>query len=183
MTPLLVVVMVVVYLVEPPITPVTYTGLAPWMHADWTHISQNLLVFVALGVWIEHRMGWLTYLFAAVTIAYLALYLPVVLGYGGLSRGASGLTMTLTGYAIPVLLVASAERVDSFEFEPRQVAVWMGVLLLVAYLVLDSWLTVQRFIGLAPRPEGVSVSSHLTGLALGVLWFGWRTWRHGLWDA
>lgn len=61
-------------------------------------------------------MGWSTYLFAAVMIPYLALYLPVVLGYGGLSRGASGLTMALTGYAIPVLLVVLAKRVDSFEF-------------------------------------------------------------------
>ena len=182
-TPVLVVVMVVVYLIDPPITPVTYTVLAPWMHADWIHISQNLLVFAILGILIEHRMSWLNYLFAVMMIPYLALYLPVVLGYGGLSRGASGLTMALTGYAIPVLLVTLAKRVDSFEFEPQQVAGWMGILLFMAYLALDSWLTVQRFIGLAPRPEGVSVSSHFTGLALGALWFGWRAWRHGLWDA
>lgn len=174
--------MAVIYLIEPPATPVTYTVLAPWMHADWTHLSQNLLVFVVLGVWVEYRMGWMTYLCAALLIPYLALYLPVVLGYGGLSRGASGLTMALTGYAIPVLLVSLVERIDAGAFEARQVAVWVGLVLFVTYLAVDSWLTVQRFIGLAPHPDGVSVASHFTGLTLGVLWFCWRAWRHGLWN-
>lgn len=182
-TIILIVVMIVIYLVDPPITPVTYTVLAPWMHAGFTHLSQNLLVFLILGTWNEHRMGWPTYLFGAVMIPYLALYLPVVLGYGELSRGASGLTMALTGYAVPVLLLAIADRFDEFDLDPRQVAVWLGMFLLLAYLAVDSWLTIQRFVGLAPRPDGVSVASHFTGLALGLLWFCWRTWRHGIWNA
>ena len=107
--------MVVVYLVSPAITPLSYTLLAPWMHAGFGHIWQNLLVFVVLGAWVEHRVGWLTYLFFAVMIPYLALYLPVVFEYGGLSRGASGLTMALTGYMVPVLLVGLAERIESFD--------------------------------------------------------------------
>jgi membrane associated rhomboid family serine protease len=182
-TPVLTVVMVVIHLAKPPITPLTYTVLAPWIHADWTHIVQNLFIFVVLGTWVENRIDWLTYLFAALMIPYLALYLPVVLGYGGLSRGASGLTMVLTGYVIPVLLVDLGNQVDSLELEVRQVAVWLGMFILVTYLAVDSWLTIHRFIELTPRPDGVSVSSHLTGLILGILWFCWRAWRHGLSNA
>ena len=175
--------MVVVSLVSPAITPLSYTLLAPWMHAGFGHIWQNLLVFFILGAWVERRVDWLTYLFFAVMISYLALYLPVVFEYGELSRGASGLTMALTGYVVPVLLVGLAERIESFEFDSKDVAVGLGVLLVLTYLSVVSWVTVQRFVGLEPRPDGVSVSSHMTGLVLGVLWFGWRAVRHGLVDA
>jgi membrane associated rhomboid family serine protease len=175
--------MVVVYLVSPAITPLSYTLLAPWMHAGFGHIWQNLLVFIVLGVWVERQVDWLTYLFFAVMIPYLALYLPVVFEYGGLSRGASGLTMALTGYMVPVLLADLAERIESFEFDTKEVVVGLGILLVLVYLSVDSWVTVQRFVGLEPRPVGVSVSSHMTGLVLGVLWFGWRVLRHGLVDA
>jgi len=82
----------VIYLVSPAITPLSYTVLAPWMHSGIGHLWQNLLVFVILGAWVERRVGWLTFLFFAVMIPYIALYLPVVFQYGGLSRGASGLT-------------------------------------------------------------------------------------------
>jgi membrane associated rhomboid family serine protease len=176
--------MVVIYLASPEITPATYTLLAPWMHAGFRHISQNLLVFVPRSTWIEHRVGWRTYLFFAVMIPYLVLYIPVVAGYGGLSRGASGLTMTLTGFAIPILLVGLADRANSFDrFNWRASIIWLVIFLMAAYLTMDAWLTVERFIGLEPRPDGVSVSSHATGLLLGILWFAWRAWRHGLWDA
>jgi len=175
--------MVVVYLVSPAITPLSYTLLAPWMHAGFGHIWQNLLVFLILGAWVERRVDWLTYLFFAVMISYLALYLPVVFKYGELSRGASGLTMALTGYVVPVLLVGLAERIESFELDAKDVAMGLGVLLVLTFLSVDSWVTVQRFVGLEARPDGVSVSSHMTGLVLGVLWFGWRVVRHGLVDA
>ncbi|AWB28446.1 rhomboid family intramembrane serine protease [Halococcoides cellulosivorans] len=175
--------MVVVYFVSPAITPLNYTLLAPWMHAGFGHIWQNLLVFVVLGAWVEHRVGWLPFLFFVVMIPYLALHLPVVLEYGELSRGASGLTMALTGYVFPVLLVDLAKRIESFECDAKEVAVGLGILLVLVYLSVDSWMTVQRFVGLEPRPGGVSVSSHMTGLVLGVLWFGWRSVRQGLVDA
>ncbi|MFC7238889.1 rhomboid family intramembrane serine protease [Saliphagus sp. GCM10025317] len=172
--------MVVIYFVSPAITPLSYTVLAPWMHASFNHLWQNLLVFVLVGTWVERRVGWVTFLFFAVMIPYLALYLPVVLKYGELSRGASGLTMALTGYIVPVLLVLLVGHIDSFEFDAREVAVGLGILLILVYLTADSWVTVQRFVGLEPRPDGVAVSAHTTGLVLGVLWFGWRAWRHEL---
>jgi membrane associated rhomboid family serine protease len=153
------------------------------MHGGFNHIWQNLLVFVLLGTWVERRIGWVTFLFFAVTIPYLALYLPVMFKYGGLSRGASGLTMALTGYVVPVLLVDLTRRIESFEFDAKEVAVGLGILLVLVYLTTDTWMTVQRFVGLEPRPDGVAVGSHATGLVLGVLWFGWRAFRHGLNDA
>lgn len=174
--------MVALYLVSPAITPLSYTVLAPWMHASFNHLWQNLLVFVLVGTWVERRVGWVTFLFFAVMIPYLALYLPVSFKYGGLSRGASGLTMALTGYVVPVLLVVLAGRINSFEYDTREVAVGLGILIVLVYLISDSWVTVQRFVGLEPRPDGVAVSAHATGLVLGVLWFGWRAWRHGLPD-
>lgn len=174
--------MMAIHLVSPAITPLSYTVLAPWMHAGFNHLWQNLLMFVLLGAWIERRVGWVTFLFFAVMIPYLALYLPVVFEYGELSRGASGLTMALTGYVVPVLLVDLAGRIESFEFDAKEVVVGLGILLVLVYLTADSWVIVQRFVGLEPRPDGVAVSAHATGLVLGVLWFGWRAWRHGLAD-
>jgi len=172
--------MVVVHVADPALTSLTYTAFAPWMHAGFGHIAENLIVFVVLGVGVERRVGSIPFAAFAVLIPYLALYLPVAFDYGGLSRGASGLTMALTGYAVFVLLVVLAERLDGFKVEWREVAVILGAFLAVLYLTVDSWVTVQRFFGFEPRPEGVSVSSHMTGLVLGVMWFGWRAWRHGL---
>lgn len=172
-----------IHLASPAITPLSYTVLAPWMHGGFNHMWQNLVVFVLIGAWVERRVGWITFLFFAVMIPYLALYLPVVFNYGGLSRGASGLTMSLTGYVVPVLLVVLAGHIKSLEFDVREVTVGLGILLVLVYLTADAWVTVQRFAGLEPRPDGVAVSAHATGLVLGVLWFGWRALRHGLADA
>jgi membrane associated rhomboid family serine protease len=170
-----------IYLVSPSITPLSYTVFAPWMHAGVNHMGQNLLMFVLLGAWIEQRVCRETFLVFAVLVPYLALYLPVAFGYGGLSRGASGLTMALTGYVVPALFVALDGRINSVGV--RELAVDVGILLALVYLLADAWLTVQRFVGLEPRPDGMAVSAHATGLVLGVLWFGWRALRHGLADA
>lgn len=182
-TPALAVGMATVYVADPTITPLSYTALAPWMHAGWSHLWQNLLFFLLLGIWIERRVGWLTFGVFAALIPYLALYLPVAFEYGGLSRGASGLTMALTGYAVPALLATLAERIDSFEFDAWEVALGLGTLLVFIYLTFDAWVTVKRFFYLAKRPDGVLVSAHFTGLVLGVLWFAWRGWRHSTLDA
>ncbi|WP_315909654.1 rhomboid family intramembrane serine protease [Halapricum hydrolyticum] len=179
-TIILTLVMGATHLVSPTITPLSYTILAPWMHAGFNHLWQNLLVFVLLGTLVERRVGLVTFLLFAVLIPYLALHLPVVFEYGGPSRGASGLTMTLTGYAIPALVVDLAERIESFEADARDVALGIGILLVLIYLSLDVWVTVQRFAGIQSRPDGVAVSAHATGLVLGVLWFGWRVLRHDL---
>lgn len=173
----------VTYLISPPITPLSYTVLAPWMHAGFNHILQNLIVFVLLGAWVERRVGSVRFLFFAVMIPYLALYLPVVFEYGEWSKGASGLTNALAGYTVPVLFVVLAGFIESFEFETREVASGIGMLVVLVYLIVDGLLTVQRFAGLEPPPEGVAVAAHVTGLVLGVLWFGWRAWRHGMADA
>ena len=176
-------VMTVVYLLDPVITELTYISLAPWMHAGWSHFCNNLLIFILLGVWTERRLGWLTFLFFAFPIPYLSLYAPVAFGYDGLSRGASGLTMALTGYAVPVLLTTLIKRLESFDPNWREVGHVGLHLLVVSYLITDAFVTVKRFIGFSPRPEGVAVSAHFTALALGVLWFAWRGYRHGVFDA
>ena len=172
--------MITVYVVNPALTPLTYTVFAPWMHGGFSHILQNLLVFVVLGVVIEQRVVSVVYGTFVVLISYLALYLPVVFNYGGLSRGASGLTMALTGYLIPVLLVMLSDRFSSREIDVTEIGVGVMLLFAAVYLTADSWVTVQRFVGLKAQPEGVSVASHMTGLLLGVLWFICRSWRHGL---
>ena len=145
----------VIYLVSPAITPLSYTVLAPWMHSGVDHLWQNLLVFVLLGVWVEKRVGWPTFLLFSVMIPYIALYLPVVFQYGGLSRGASGLTMALAGYVVPVLFVVLAGRIESFDFDAKEMAFGLGILLVLAYLTTDAWVTVQRFAGLNQRPDGL----------------------------
>ena len=175
--------MVIIYIASPDITPLSYTVLAPWMHGGFSHMGQNLLIFILLGTWVEKRVGRVTFLLFAVLIPYLALYLPVVLNYGSLSRGASGLTNALMGYMILALLVNLSGRIRSSEVDISQVTIGLGIIFILTYLTADGWLTFQRFVGLEPRPDGVAVSAHMTGLVFGVLWFWWRALRHGLENA
>lgn len=175
--------MVVIYIISPEITPLSYTLLAPWMHSGFSHLWQNLFIFVLLGTWVETRVRRVTFLLFSVLIPYLALYLPVVLNYGSLSRGASGLTNALIGYVIVALLVNLSGRIRSSSFNSKQVTIGLGIVLVLIYLTAGAWLTFQRFTGLEPRPDGVAVSSHMTGIVLGLLWFAWRTVRHGLKNA
>lgn len=175
--------MLVIYLVDPGLTELSYTFFAPWMHAGWAHLWKNLLVFLLLGAWTESRVGWLNFLPFAVLTPYLALYIPVAFGYGGLSRGASGLTMALTGYAVPALLTTLTVRFDDLDIEWLEVGIVVLHFLALLYLTADAFVTVKRFLGLAPRPAGVAVSAHFTGFVIGVLWFAWRAWRQGLFDA
>lgn len=75
---------------------------------------------------------------------------------------------------IPVLLVVFDGRIKSAGLDARKVVVGLGILLVLTYLVADAWVTIQRFTGLEPRPDGLAVSAHMTGLMFEVLWFGWR---------
>lgn len=170
--------MVALYFISPELSSGSiYFFLSPWMHAGWSHLWQNLLAFVLLGVWVESRVWWLEYLAFASFIPYLALHLPALLEFGNYAWGASGLTMALTGYAIPVLLVGLVERVDGFEFEWPEVAIWLVMFFAAMYLSFDAWVTIERFLGTEPRPEGVAVGAHLAGLILGFLWVANRALR------
>jgi membrane associated rhomboid family serine protease len=172
------------YLYNPSFNTVgEYYVLSPWMHSGWPHYWNNMAFFLPLGVYSERRVGSLPFLAFAALIPYLALHVPVLWGLSDWSQGASGLTKALTAYAIPVLLVGFTGRLEGlsdFEFEWRELAVAVVVPLVIVFLAADALETVQRFAGLEPSPGGVSVASHLFGLVLGVLWFGWRAWRHGL---
>lgn len=183
-TALLAVWMVGLYLFDPALdTTAEYFFLSPWMHSGWSHFWNNMAFFIPLGIYAERRVESLPFLVFSVLIPYLALHVPPLWGLGGWSQGASGLTKALTAYAIPVLLVDFSGRLEEFsdfEFEWKEVAVAIVVLLAVVFLTNGAWETVERFAGLEPSPDGVSVGSHLFGLVLGVLWFGWRSWRHGL---
>ncbi|QLG63210.1 rhomboid family intramembrane serine protease [Halorarum salinum] len=176
-------IMLLVYVVNPAIAELSYIFLAPWMHSGWPHFWNNLFIFVPLGAWVENRVGWLTFLTFAIMIPYLALSAPVAFGYGELSRGASGLTMAVSGYIVPVSLTNLSERLDSISLERRELFVWGLKLLIVLYLAADAYMTVKRFFGFEPRPDGVAVSAHFTGLVTGLLWFAWRGGRHGIFDA
>lgn len=183
-TALLTVWMVGLYLLDPALdTTAKYFFLSPWMHSGWPHFWNNMAFFIPLGIYAERRVDSLPFLALAALIPYLALHVPPLWGLSGWSQGASGLTKALTAYAIPVLLVGFTVRLEGlsdFEFEWREVAVAVVMLLVVVFLTANAWETVQRFAGFEPSPEGVSVGSHLFGLVLGVMWFGWRVWRHGL---
>lgn len=177
-TPALTVWMVALYLISPELSSGSiYFFLSPWMHAGWSYLWQNLLVFVVLGVWVENRVWWPEYLAFTIIIPYFALHIPAVFGFGNYAWGASGLTMALTGYAIPVLLVGLIERAEGFEFEWQEVSIWLLMFFAAMYLSFDAWVTVQRFLGNVPRQEGVAVGAHLTGLVLGFLWVGYRALR------
>lgn len=185
-TALLAVWIVGLYLFDPLLnTGVKYYVLSPWMHSGFSHFWKNMAFLIPLGVYVERRVGWLPFLVFAALIPYLALHLPVVWSLGGLSQGASGLTKALTGYTVAALLVDFYGRLEGFadfEIEWREVAVALVVLLVIIFLTVNSWVTVQRFAGIKPNPVRVSVASHFFGLVLGLLWFGWRGWRHGVFD-
>lgn len=172
------------YLLDPMIDGgVEYFLLSPWMHSTWPHFWNNLAFFLPFGVYTEWRTNSVAFVVFAALIPYLALHLPVVWGLGELSQGASGLTKALTSYLVMTLLIGfknRLERIIDHNFGWRETAVAVLMLLAIAFLGLDACVTVQRFFYLAPRPKGMSVASHFIGLILGVLWFSYRTWQHGL---
>lgn len=172
--------MVIVYLVDPPITSMSYVFLAPWMHAGFDHLWQNLLVFLLLGVWIENRVGSIPYLGFVWWAPYLSLYLPVVFDFGGLSRGASGLTKALGGFVGLVMFVGFSRRLQTLEYDWRPILTTVIHFLILVFLGVYILQSVERFFYLSPRPQGVSVASHFTGLVLGWLWFGYRGLRYGI---
>ena len=175
------------YVLSPALdTGATYVFLAPWMHGGLGHIANNVALFVMLGGWVERRVGSVPFLSFVVLIPYIALHGPVVAGVGELSWGASGLTSGLTAYVIPALLIALAEQVEELvdvEFNWRKAAIALALVLVILFLTVDAWMTVERFLGWQPRPGRVSVEAHLAGLVLGLLWFIYRVWQHGLHEA
>ena len=176
--------MIGLYLFDPTLyTGAEYFFLSPWTHSGFNHFWNNMAFFLPLGVYVERRVGSLPFLVFAALIPYLSLQLPVVWSLGGFSQGASGLTKALTGYALLALLVGFSGRLDGFadpDIEWQKMVLAIAVLLVIAFLALNSWITVQRFAGFEPSPAGVSVASHFFGLIFGVLWFGWRGWRYGV---
>lgn len=185
-TALLTVWMIGLYLFDPLLdTGIKYFFLSPWMHSGFNHFWNNMAFFIPLGVYVERRVESWPFLVFAALIPYLALHLPVVWSLGSLSQGASGLTKALTGYTVLALLVDFFGRLDGFadfELDWLEVAVALMVLLVLVFLAMNSLETVQRFAGFEHSPDGVSVASHFFGLVLGILWFGWRGWRHGVFD-
>lgn len=183
-TVLLTVWMAGLYLLSPSFDSVLeYLLLSPWMHAGVGHIANNLVLFVPLGIWTERRVGSLVFLTFSLLIPYIALHGPVTIGIGELSWGASGLTKALTGYAILALFAEFYRTMGSFEVGYRAVAIVGGLILILFYLFADASLTIRRFFHLSPRPDGVSVSAHFAGLIFGVLWFGYRTVRYGVFNS
>lgn len=185
-TALLTVWMIGLYLLDPFLdTGIKYFFLSPWMHSGFNHFWNNMAFFIPLGVYVERRVESRPFLVFAALIPYLALHLPVVWSIGSLSQGVSGLTKALTGYTVLALLVDFFGKLDGFadfELDWWEVAVALMVLLVLVFLTMNSLETVQRFAGFEPSPDGVSVASHFVGLVLGILWFGWRGWRHGVFD-
>lgn len=183
-TALLTVWMASLYLLDPTLNGgVEYFFLSPWMHSGWPHYWNNMAFFLPLGLYTEWRTDSVALVVFAALIPYLALHLPVVWGLGGLSQGASGLTKALTSYVVMTLLIGfnnRLKRIIDHDFGWREAAVAVVMLLAIAFLSVDAWVTVQRFFYLAPRPEGMSVASHFFGLIIGLFWFSFRTWQHGL---
>lgn len=172
--------MAVVYAVDPVIDSVSYLVLAPWMHGGFGHLWQNLAVYLILGVWVEKRVGSWTYLKFVSLVPYMALYVPVALDIGGLSQGASGLTKALGGYVGLAVFVGLFRRLESIEVDWRWVLVAGLYFVVLVLLGRYAMVTVERFFYLSPRPEGVAISAHFTGLVLGWLWFGYRGLRYGV---
>lgn len=186
-TALLAVWVTALYLYDPPLNTLTgYYFLSPWTHSGLDHYLNNMVFLLPLGVYVEHRVGSFWFLAFSLLTPYFAIHVPVLVGLGGLSEGASGLTKALTGYAIPILIVEFVHRLSDlrdFGSEWKMVAVAVVVLIALVVLIASARLTVWRFVGLEASPEHISVGSHLIGLIIGVLWFAWRAWRHGLDEA
>lgn len=183
-TALLTVIVTAFYLSDPALdTLAAYYYLSPWTHGGLNHFLQNMVFLLPLGVYVERRVGSFWFLAFSLLSPYFALHLSVFLGLSGLTEGASGLTKALTGYAIPVLFAGFVHRLGGlrdFDGEWREAVVAVVTLAALVILLGSARLTVWRFAGLEASPEYVSVGAHLIGLVLGVLWFVWRLWRHGL---
>lgn len=150
------------------LTPTTYLFLAPWIHSSHSHILQNVIVFVAFGKWTERRVSRRSFSLFVLASGYLSLYLPVAFDYGGLSVGFSGVTKALTTVFVLFHFTKFVITAGNNQTSLKQVA-YHFLFFFVPFLFL--LVTVARYTGYVPPPEGTSVSSHLTGIGLGILFF------------
>lgn len=130
---------------------------APWLHFGWSHIINNSIPFLVLGliVWLGGVRRWLFVTAACVLSSGLLVWL--IAPEHTITVGVSGL---IFGYLAYVLVRGFFTR-----------SIWQ---LLVAVVVFSFYGSV--LFGLLPGAAGISWQGHLGG-ALGGIWAAWRERR------
>jgi membrane associated rhomboid family serine protease len=182
-TAVLAVWIVVIWLIDPALEGLSYYVLAPWAHDGWSHLDQNLVILVIFGGLVERWVEWWEFSAVSIGTAYLSLFGPVTLGFGGWSQGASGTTNVYIGF-VGIVVASRFLRRFADAVSLRDWAVVMIYFLGVVIFIGKLMVTGARFIGAAAPPEGTAVGAHALGLVFGMLWFA--TKRHildSLWRA
>jgi membrane associated rhomboid family serine protease len=149
---------------QPDFNPGTYFLIAPWLHGGTGHIIENIPVLIVFGSWMENRVERRRYTIFTLAAAYGSLYFPPLFQYGGFSKGASGLTKALIAYASVCLVVYTAKEVNKGEFSIRVVASVVALFFTIPSIMR----TTMRFFHLMPRPEGIAIGAHFTGILFGL---------------
>lgn len=121
---------------------------APWIHADWTHLGNNLAAFAVLSV-LTLLDGLRRYIAASAIIILLSGLLLWLLGRNALHIGASGWIFGLWAFAI---MRAWYDR------RPINIAICVLVIFLYGGMTY----------GLLPTAAGVSFEGHIFGVIAGV---------------
>lgn len=158
-----------VFVVDPELVGQSYFLLAPWAHAGFSEVSQNLAVLIVTGWWLEHRVAWRQFAAVSLVAAYVTLYAPVVFGFGGWAQGVSGLTNVYVGYVWLVLVIGYGHRVGDVDGW-RNHGVMVGYFGLMMVVTAKILVTAVRFTNNIARRMRWRLERAL-GLTLGVVWF------------
>jgi membrane associated rhomboid family serine protease len=131
-----------------------------FLHADWLHLTGNVVMLFVLGAGVEDRLGRLRYL-----LSYLLFGLVAVYGFAFASPdstvpliGASG---AIAGVLGAYLILNPRGRIVSY-VPP------MIISRLPAWVVLGLWFVLQ-WLSLGDEESNVAYVAHLYGFAAGVL--------------
>lgn len=159
------------YTVARSLSTEAYIVLAPWLHSTHQHVAENVLVFVLLGIWTERRVGSFQFLVVVLATGYLTNLGPAVLGFGGLSVGASGITNALWANFTASKFHEYNASVQENVLDLRRVTLNVALGVVGLFFVLRS---VAEFIGYLSASSGTATGAHLFGVVIGFAWFGYQ---------
>jgi membrane associated rhomboid family serine protease len=150
-------------------------GLRPWqwlfanfMHDDFMHLAVNMIYLWVMGMVVEGKVGWRTFLLIYLGIGILGYAFVQVVMLGADSGNALGASLPIYGLMVIALLWAPLNELNCIWFWARGGVVDISILYFaLGYLVLQ----VAFFLlgGMSMSSEALHLTGALFGLPIGLL--------------
>jgi hypothetical protein len=150
---------------------VGYLIFNPWMHSFHQHLVGNLVMFVLLAGWTEHRVNSAYLAVAIIVTGYSTNLVPAMVGFGEFGVGASGITNALWAYFTGTQFARFSSTLNDNPPDFRAVILHLTFFGVGLVFVLQAF---AEFLGYVPVTQNTATGAHLLGVCLG---FGWLTLR------